>query len=87
LRDHRLPKAIQDFHDTIDEIEINKQLDGLAMPEILRRPVTQYELRERAAIVKLMPVSLNELGEAEALNTRIKFVHKLAHLCHQQESR
>jgi hypothetical protein len=81
LRDHRLPKAIQDFHDTIDEIEINKQLDGLAMP------VTQYELRERAAIVKLMPVSLNELGEAEALNTRIKFVHKLAHLCHRQESR
>lgn len=87
LRIRRLKSAIREFHETIDEIEISQQLSGLAVPEILTRPAAQYELRERASIVKLMPVSLNELNESEALRMRIKFVHKLARLCHRQESR
>lgn len=87
LRIQRLKKAIRTFHDTIDEIEINRQLNGIAVPEILMRPAAQYELRERASIVKLLPVSLNDLEEPEALRVRIKFVHKLAGLCHRQESR
>jgi hypothetical protein len=87
LRIRRLKKSIRDFHETVDEIEISQQLSGLAVPEILTRPAAQYELRERASIVKLMSVALSELNESEALRTRIKFVHKLARLCHRQESR
>jgi hypothetical protein len=87
LRIQRRKQAIRDFHDTIDEIEINRQLDGTDVPEILTRPATRYELRERAAIVRLMSLSLNELDEEQALQTRIKFVYKLSRLCHRQESR
>lgn len=87
LRTKRLQKAIREFHDTIDEIEIRRQLNGIAVPAILTRPAAQYELRERASIVKLMPTSLSELEVSEALNARIKFVHKLARLCDRQESR
>jgi Protein of unknown function (DUF3435) len=87
LRIQRRKQAIRDFHDTIDEIEINRQLDGIPIPEILTRPVTQYELRERASIVSLMSLSLNELDEEQALKIRIKFVYKLSRLCHRQESR
>ncbi len=52
LRIKRLKEAIRDFHDTIDEIEVNRQLDGLTMHEILERPDIQYEFREHASIVK-----------------------------------
>jgi hypothetical protein len=87
LRIQRRKQAIRDFHDTIDEIEINRQLDGVAIPEILTRPVTQYELREHTTIVRLISLPLNELDEEQALKTRIKFVYKLSRLCHRQESR
>jgi hypothetical protein len=87
LRLQRLRRAIRDYHETIDEIEIGQQLSGLAVPEILTRPAAQYELRERVRIVKLMSTPLNELDESEGLQMRIKFVHNLARLCHRQESR
>lgn len=74
LRNERLNQAIRDFHNTINEIEIDKQLDGTAGPVILTRPVARHELRERTAIVGMIGVSLNLLDEGQALRVRAKLI-------------
>ena len=46
LRRKRLDQAFQDFHDSVDIIEVNKQLYGITATGILTRPAIQYELCE-----------------------------------------
>jgi len=87
LRRKRLDQAIQDFHDSIDTIEVNKQLDGVTAADILIQPTIQYELRERATIAKLLSQSFDKLDEERALKIRAKFIRNLARLCQRQESR
>lgn len=86
LRRQRLDQAILDFHDSIDTIEIDKQLNGTATPEITRA-IVQYELHERATIVRLLSQPLDELDEAHAMELRARFIRNLVNLCHRQESR
>ena len=86
LRRKRLDRAIQDFHDSIDTIEVNKQLDGITTTNILIQPTIRYEIRERATIVGLLSQPIDELDEEKALKIRTKFIRNLVRLCQRQES-
>ncbi|KFY31848.1 hypothetical protein V493_00742, partial [Pseudogymnoascus sp. VKM F-4281 (FW-2241)] len=45
----------------------------------------KYELKERAAIVKMLGMSLNDLDEDQVIEVRIAFVDNLALICNRQE--
>ena len=75
----RLEKAIHEFHDSIDTIEIASQLSGKAAIEVLTLPTAEFEIRERATIAAMLFKPFKN-GKA-----RIKFVYTLAQLCHRQE--
>ena len=88
LKRARKAQAIRDFHDTIDDLEIDKQLDGTDLPEMSTRASTvEFEFSERAKIVRLLSQKLSELDEDKALKTRINFIRYLTCYCHKQESR
>jgi len=77
----RLETAIREFHDSIDTIEIARQLSRKAATEVLTLPAVEFELRERAAISSML---FKPIQDDKA---RVKFVRTLARLCHKQESR
>jgi hypothetical protein len=77
----RLESAIHEFHDSIDTIEIARQLSGRAAVEVLTLPAVEFELRERATIAGML-CKLFQNDKA-----RVKFVRTLAKLCHKQETR
>ncbi len=54
MKNLRLTKAIDEFHNTINTIEINRQLEGF-MPkeEVLAPSNIEYELEERGTVAKL----------------------------------
>ncbi|KAJ9654854.1 hypothetical protein H2201_008928 [Coniosporium apollinis] len=87
LRRRRLDQAILEFHDSIDTIEIDRQLDGINVPTTPARPILQFEHRERATIARLLSQPLDELDEASATKLRARFIRNLASLCHRHESR
>lgn len=72
---------IRDFHDSVDTIEVARQLSGKAATDVLTLPATDFELSERAAIAGMIFKPFpNE-------NARIKFPWMLARLCQLQETR
>ncbi|EMD65860.1 hypothetical protein COCSADRAFT_310320 [Bipolaris sorokiniana ND90Pr] len=77
----RLESAIREFHDSIDTIEIARQLSGKAAAEVLTLPAFEFELRERATIAGMLfkPIQDDRV--------RVRFVRTLARLCHKQETR
>ena len=77
----RLELAIREFHDSIDTIEIARQLSGKAAAEVLTLPAFEFELRERATIAGMLfkPIQDDRV--------RVRFVRTLARLCHKQETR
>jgi hypothetical protein len=77
----RLESAVRDFHDSIDTIEIAKQLSGMAADKVLTLPAVEFELRERGTIAGML---FKPIQDDKA---RIKFVRTLARLCHKQETR
>lgn len=70
----KLNEVIRAFHDSIDTIEIARQLSGKAAVEVLTLPTVEFELRERATIAAMLFKTI------ENDNTRVKFVHALARL-------
>ncbi|KAF2811536.1 uncharacterized protein BDZ99DRAFT_384946, partial [Mytilinidion resinicola] len=50
----RLDDAIHTFHDSVNTIEIARQLSTKATNDILALPTTEFELRERAAIAGIL---------------------------------
>jgi hypothetical protein len=54
LRRERLKEAIKTFYDLIDAIEIEKQLSGKPVTEVLTLPTLEFELRERATIANML---------------------------------
>jgi hypothetical protein len=80
LHRDRLTAAIREFHNTIDGIEISKQLSGKAATELLTLPAVEFELRERAVIAKM----LFELFKGEQM--RVEFVRNLIKLSRKQET-
>lgn len=81
LRKQRLKQIIRDFHDSIDTIEITKQMSGHAAADILTPPAIEFELQERAAIANMLFTPIQDD------TTRVKFVCALIKLCRRQETR
>tara|TARA_R110002003_G_scaffold54_2_gene4683 strand:- start:271 stop:1296 length:1026 start_codon:yes stop_codon:yes gene_type:complete len=77
----QLESAIREFHESIDTIEIARQLSGKATAEVLTLPALGFELRERATIAGML---FKPIQDDKA---RIKFVRTLAGLCRKQETR
>lgn len=77
----RLETVIREFHDSIDTIEIARQLSGKAATEVLTLPAVEFELQERATIASMF---FKPIQDDKA---RVRFVRTLARLCHKQESR
>jgi hypothetical protein len=77
----RLDSAIHEFHESIDTIEIAKQLSGRAAAEVLTLPAVEFELQERATIAGML------FKPFQDDKSRVKFVQTLARLCHKQETR
>jgi hypothetical protein len=81
LRRVRLTEAIRTFHDSIDTIEIAKQLSGKAATEVLTLPTIEFELQERASTANML------FKPFESDRARVRFISTLARLCHLQETR
>jgi hypothetical protein len=77
----RLESAICEFHESIDTIEIARQLSGMAAAEVLTLPAVEFELRERATIAGML---FKPILDDKA---RVRFVRTLARLYHKQETR
>jgi hypothetical protein len=77
----RLETAIRGFHESIDTIEIARQLSGKAATEVLTLPAVEFELRERATIAGMLFKPIHDDM------ARAAFVRTLAELCHKQETR
>lgn len=76
----RFDKAIRDFHNLVDTIEIARHLNGNTTIEILTIPTVDLEIRGRGAIAGMLfkPFKNNK--------ARIKFIYTLARLCCRQET-
>lgn len=72
--------AIREFHNTIDAIEIEKQLRGNVATEVLRRPAVEFELRERATVANMR---FQPFPDDKA---RVRFVQALIKLGFKQET-
>lgn len=77
----RLNEVIRKFHDSIDTIEIARQLSGKPATEVLTLPKVEFELRSRAAIAGMLSKPFKDDRE------RLIFTRTLARLCQQQETR
>jgi hypothetical protein len=86
LSDELLEKTIKEFHINVHTEEVSRQMQGIFPADALTPPPKKYELKERAAIVKMLGMSLNDLDEDQVIEVRIAFVDNLALLCNRQES-
>jgi hypothetical protein len=77
----RLESAVCEFHESIDTIEIARQLGGMAADKVLTLPAVEFELRERGTIAGML---FKPIQDDKA---RVKFVQALAKLSHKQETR
>jgi hypothetical protein len=75
-----LDKAIRDFHDSVDTIEIAKQLSGATATDVLALPTVVFEIRERATVAGML------FKPFEDEKARIKFIRALARLRRRQET-
>jgi hypothetical protein len=77
----RLKEVIREFHDSIDTIEIAKQLNGKEAREAIMLPAIEFEFPERGIIAALLfkPASTEQI--------RIKFVYAMARLFKLRETR
>lgn len=81
LHKQRLNMAIREFHDSIDTIEIAKQLSGQAAGDVLTLPTSEFELEERATVANML------FNPVQTDGTRVQFVRVLIRLCRRQETR
>ncbi|KAH0559988.1 hypothetical protein GP486_003490 [Trichoglossum hirsutum] len=86
LSDTRLSQAIQEFHDTVDTIEINNQLQGIMPTEVLAPSTIKYELKERSIAAKLFFEPLDNLDESQVFRIRARLIRNLTRLCKRQET-
>ncbi|KAH7116690.1 hypothetical protein B0J11DRAFT_509721 [Dendryphion nanum] len=77
----RLDLAIREFHDSIDTIDIARQLNGKPAAEVLTLPTVEFEFQERAFVASIL------FKPFENEKTRIQFISTLAGLCRRQETR
>jgi hypothetical protein len=87
LRKRKKDQAILDFHNTIDDYDIETQLDDTVSSKLPTRSSVKYEFPERAVIANLLSRPLNELPEEKARRLRMEFVCNLVSYCSRMESR
>jgi hypothetical protein len=77
----RLKEVIREFHDSIDALEIAKQLNGKEAREAIMLPAIEFEFPERGIIAAMLfkPISTEQI--------RIKFVYAMARLFKLRETR
>jgi hypothetical protein len=85
LKKQRLEHEIRLFHDTIDDLEIERQLDGrsVAKPHVPR--TVQFESAERTLVAKFVSISLDTSQDNKVLGGKITFIKALVGLYRQQE--
>jgi hypothetical protein len=76
----RLESAVRKFHESINTIEIARQLSGMAADKVLTLSAVEFELQERGTIAGMLfkPVQDDKVW--------VRFVRTLARLCHKQET-
>jgi hypothetical protein len=77
----RLKQEIRKFYDSIDIIEIAKQLNGKEAREAIMQPAIEFEFPERGIIAAVLfkPISTEQI--------RIEFVYAMARLFRLRETR
>lgn len=85
LKNKRLDQEVRHFHDTIDDLEIARQLDGRSVAEPYVPRAVEFESAERALVAKFISLSLDKSADTEALGGKATFIDALVRLCHQQE--
>jgi hypothetical protein len=87
LRTELLDKTIDEFHETVHILEVDRQMRGiLPAPGVLIPSTIKYELEERAAVARLLFQPLDDLDEDQAIQVRIKLVQNLVQLSKRQET-
>ncbi|KAI9763366.1 MAG: hypothetical protein M1840_000558 [Geoglossum simile] len=86
LSDTWLNQSIQEFHDTVDTIEINNQLQGIMPTDVLTPSTIKYELEERSMAAKLFFRPLDGLDESCVFRIRARLIRNLIELCKRQET-
>jgi hypothetical protein len=87
LRNKRLAETIREFHDTIDGLEIDRQLDGSTVAEPYIIPAPEFESPDRALVAKFISLPLTDTTTGKALGGETAFIEALVNLCFQQEGR
>jgi hypothetical protein len=87
LKDRYLNKAIAEYHETVDTLEINNQLKGI-MPdnEVVILPNIDYELADRAMAARLFFTPIDNLDVSQVFQLRVDLIKCLTRLCRQKES-
>jgi hypothetical protein len=87
LHNELLEKTIDEFHETVHTLEVDRQMRGiLPAPGVLIPSTIKYELTERAVVARLLFQPLDDLDEDQALQVRIKLVQNLVQLSKRQET-
>lgn len=87
LRNKRLAEVIREFHDNIDGLEIDRQLDGCTVAEPYFIPTPEFESPDRALVAKFISLPLSDTTTGKTLGGEIAFIEALVNLCFQQEGR
>ena len=87
LRKKRLDEATRRFHDTIDDLEIERQLDGQPVTVSYIPRTMEFESPEQALVAKFISLPLNASGDGEALGGKAVFIEALVNLCLGHECR
>jgi hypothetical protein len=61
-------------------------LQGIRPADILTPPAFKYELKERAAVARLLFMPLDGLDEDQIIQVRFELVENFVRLCKRQET-
>jgi hypothetical protein len=87
LHTELLEKSIEEFHETVHILEVNRQIRGILLaPGVLIPSTIKYELEERATVAELLFQPLDDLDEDQMIQVRLKLVENLVKLSKQQET-
>jgi hypothetical protein len=87
LRTELLEKTIEEFHELVHTIEVDRQLQGIfPASDVLTPSTIECELEERAAVARLLFKPLEDLDEDQVYQVRIKLVQNLVQLSKRQET-
>jgi hypothetical protein len=87
LYNELLEKSIEEFHETVHTLEVDRQMRGiLPAPGVLIPSTIKYELEERATVAELLFQPLDDLDEDQMVQVRLKLVENLVKLSKRQET-